>query len=87
MVYFAGHGCADTKRYFVLNEPDAAEAFWPAEGNLLQLGTLCGSALKEFILFDICWEPKEITEENILKFQKDKAIFFADQAPDPPNES
>ena len=32
--YFAGHGCADTMQYFVLNETTVQKCFWKAEGNL-----------------------------------------------------
>ena len=31
LVYLAGHGCADTKRYLVLNEDTLEKVFWPAE--------------------------------------------------------
>ena len=34
--YFAGHGCGDTKRLFVLNEPDMNKVFWPAEDRLIK---------------------------------------------------
>ena len=33
--YFAGHGCGDTKRQFVLNETSLDKVFWPAEENLM----------------------------------------------------
>ena len=35
-VYFAGHGCGDTKRMFVLNEADIDKVFWPAEDRLIK---------------------------------------------------
>ena len=34
--YFAGHGCGDTKRLFVLNEADIDKVFWPAEDRLIK---------------------------------------------------
>ena len=34
--YFAGHGCGDTKRLFVLNEADMDKVFWPAEDRLIK---------------------------------------------------
>ena len=34
-VYFAGHGCGNTKRIFVLNELQMSKIFWDAESNLL----------------------------------------------------
>ena len=34
--YFAGHGCGDTKRLFVLNEADIDKVFWPAEERLMK---------------------------------------------------
>ena len=33
--YFAGHGCADTSQYFVLNEDTAEKCFWNAERRLI----------------------------------------------------
>ena len=40
--YFAGHGCGDTKRSFVLNEADIDKVFWPAEDRLIKLARSCG---------------------------------------------
>ena len=34
--YFAGHGCGDTKRQFVLNETEIDKVFWPAEDKLMK---------------------------------------------------
>ena len=64
--YFAGHGCVDTSQCFVLNEYDLKKIFWNAEENLMQLAEICGCALKEFVVFDICREPRSKTEEMIL---------------------
>ena len=36
-VYVAGHGCADTSQYFVLNEHDIDKAFWKIEDKLMRL--------------------------------------------------
>ena len=33
--YFAGHGCADTSQYFVLNEDQVEKCFWNAERRLI----------------------------------------------------
>ena len=41
-VYFAGHGCGDTKRMFVLNEADIDKVFWPAEDRLIKFAKQCG---------------------------------------------
>ena len=30
-VYLAGHGCADDRQYFLLDEKDPAKIFWKAE--------------------------------------------------------
>ena len=58
--YFAGHGCADTMQYFVLNETTVQKCFWKAEGNLQRLATMAGKNLKSFVVFDTCREPLEI---------------------------
>ena len=36
--YTAGHGCADSKQYFVLNENDIDKIFWPIQEKLRQIG-------------------------------------------------
>ena len=63
--YFAGHGCADTHQYFVINESDLDKAFWPAEMKLLQLAKRCGDGLKILVVYDICREPKSVTMKTI----------------------
>ena len=68
--YFAGHGCADTNQYFVLNESDIKKAFWNVEFKLIKLARRCGSALKIFAVYDICREPKAVTEGNIRAFNE-----------------
>ena len=35
--YFAGHGCADIRQYFVLNENSVDKCFWEAEFKLKRL--------------------------------------------------
>ena len=59
--YFAGHGCADTSQYFVLNEKELNKIFWSVEEKLIKLAMLCGSALKVLVVYDICREPISVT--------------------------
>ena len=61
VAYFAGHGCSDSKQYFVLNEDDISKVFWPAEKKLLSLASSCGASLKVLVIYDICREPIEKT--------------------------
>ena len=69
VAYFAGHGSADTKQYFVLNENNIDKAFWDAESKLMNLAERCGNALKVLVVYDICRQHIQITREHILKFQ------------------
>ena len=57
--YFAGHGCSGPKQLIVLNESSVDKAFWPIQEKLNQLTDLCGAAVKLFVVFDMCREPKE----------------------------
>ena len=66
--YFAGHGCGDTKRLFVLNEADMEKVFWPAESRLMNFAIQCGSGLKVLAVFDTCWEPIATTRAQVLKY-------------------
>ena len=68
-VYYAGHGCADVKQYFVLNEKEADKIFWPAEQKLRLMATKCGSGCKLFVVYDCCREdivPLRIKVEKSL---------------------
>ena len=73
VAYFAGHGSADTKQFFVLNEDDIDKVFWDAEAQLIKLAKRCGNALKVLVVYDICREPIAITRENVRKFHDEKA--------------
>ena len=66
--YFAGHGCGDTKRLFVLNEADMEKVFWPAEERLINFAKQCGSGLKVLAVFDTCWEPIATTRAQVQKY-------------------
>lgn len=66
--YFAGHGCGDTKRLFVLNEADMDKVFWPAEDKLIKFARQCGAGLKVLVVFDTCWEPISTTRAQIQKY-------------------
>ena len=68
-VYYAGHGCADVKQYFVLNENTASKIFWPAESKLRLLCRKCGSACKIFIVYDCCRE-----DYSELRIKVEKAL-------------
>ena len=65
--YFAGHGCGDTQRIFVLNETKIEKVFWPAEDRLINFARQCGSGLKVLAVFDTCWEPITTTKAQVLK--------------------
>ena len=67
-VYVAGHGCADTSQYFVLNEHDIDKAFWNIEEQLMELATRCGNSLKIFVVYDICREPIEVTKKCVQDY-------------------
>ena len=75
--YFAGHGCADTNQYFVLNEDNMDKVFWPAERKLMKLAQKCGVPLKIIVVYDICREPIAVTTENVLKFHGEQAKMKA----------
>ena len=53
-VYLAGHGCADYRQYFLLDEKDPDLIFWNAEAENRRLLTICGKRCKSFIVYD-CW--------------------------------
>ena len=56
----------------MLNESDIKKAFWNVESKLIKLARRCGSALKIFAVYDICREPKAVTEGNIRAFNEKK---------------
>ena len=62
VAYFAGHGSADTKQYFVLNEDTMDKVFWDAEAKLIRLAKMCGNALKILVIYDTCREPIALTK-------------------------
>ena len=55
-IYLAGHGCADSKQYFLLNEKDVTKIFWKAEAENRTLLNRCGKACKLFVVYDCCRE-------------------------------
>ena len=63
--YTAGHGCADHKQYYLLNEKDVNKIFWPFEDKLRKLGELGGSNVKVVAVYDICREPFEPLKKRI----------------------
>ena len=71
-VYFAGHGCADMKQYYVLNEDTEDKCFWKAEANLKQLAEMAGRSLKLFVVFDTCREHIDRPKEIIRKFHAEQ---------------
>lgn len=66
-VYYAGHGCADVKQYFVLNEKEVNKIFWPAEQKIRLIGKKCGSACKIFVVFDCCREDYVALRNKVEK--------------------
>ena len=53
--YTAGHGCADGKQYYVLNEKELDKIFWPFEDKLRQMGETRRN-VKIVAVYDICRE-------------------------------
>ena len=68
--YFAGHGCADTSQYFVLNEDTVEKCFWNAERRLIQLAKRSGKLFKQFVVFDTCREPIKIPRGKVEAYHK-----------------
>ena len=54
--YFAGHGCADYRQYYLLNEKEVDKIFWPVEADLRTLLRVCGHTCKLFVVYDCCRE-------------------------------
>ena len=53
-VYYAGHGCDDSKQWFILNEQDVKSCFWPAESKIRTIGKSCLGPCKIFAVYDCC---------------------------------
>ena len=71
-VYYAGHGCASGKQYFVLNEDKIEKTFWPSESKLRKIGQRCGSSVKIFVVNDCCREDyNELKERMELKLREE----------------
>ena len=68
IAYFAGHGCADTMQYYVLNEDHVKKCFWKAEMHLQRLAKMAGPNFKEFVVFDTCREPIEIPRGKVEEY-------------------
>ena len=73
IAYFAGHGCADTKQYYVLNEDQVDKCFWEAEMHLQRLAKMAGPNFKEFIVFDTCREPIDIPRNKVIEYHAEQA--------------
>ena len=69
MVYVAGHGCADSRQYFILNEKEIDKIFWPVEDQNRALLRKCSSRCKLFAIYDCCREDIVGTQEKIVKNQ------------------
>lgn len=70
--YYAGHGCASGKQFFVLNEETVKKTFWPAETKLRQIGKRCGSCVKIFVVNDCCREDYDELKKKMEKAEKEK---------------
>ena len=57
--YYAGHGCADHRQYYLLNENTVERIFWPVQEELRKMGELGGYSVKVVAVYDICREPFE----------------------------
>lgn len=66
-VYLAGHGCADDRQYFLLDEKDPDKIFWKAEAENRRLLTICGKRCKSFIVYDCCRENYKGALERVQK--------------------
>ena len=53
------------EQYFVLNEKDIKDIFWPAESQLRRLTRLCGSAIKIFVVNDCCREDFQMLRDSL----------------------
>ena len=73
--YTAGHGCADHKQYYLLNEKDVNKIFWPFEDKLRKLGELGGSNVKVVAVYDICREPIEPLKKRISESLEKAAVI------------
>ena len=74
-VYFAGHGCAEMKQYYILNEDTEDKCFWKAEANLKLLAEMAGKSLKLFVVFDTCRERIEKPRELIRQFHAEQLML------------
>ena len=73
IAYFAGHGCADTMQYYVLNEDHVDKCFWKAEMHLQRLAKMAGPNFKEFVVFDTCREPLHIPKDKVIEYHNKQA--------------
>ena len=64
-VYYAGHGCMETKQYFVLNEDELNKRFWSAEDKFEKIGIKSGSAVKIIVVNDCCREDYRKLRESM----------------------
>ena len=53
------------EQYYVLNEKDIKDIFWPAESELRRLTSLCGSAIKIFVINDCCREDYQMLRDSM----------------------
>ena len=66
-MYYAGHGCADVKQYFVLNGDTVNKIFWPVEYFLRLLGKKSRGAAKIFVVYDCCREDYGPLRQKVIK--------------------
>ena len=74
-IYLAGHGCADFRQYFLLNEKTIDKIFWKAEYTHRKLLDRVGSECKLFAVYDCCREDYQEALQKLIEHQKSKNVY------------
>ena len=69
-IYYAGHGCADSSQYIILNETNIDKIFWPAEDKIKLILRRSGSNLKSLVVFDCCREDYTEARNRVIEALK-----------------
>ena len=68
-IYIAGHGCADFRQIFLLDEKEPEKIFWKVELDSRKILDRCGKFCKLFAIYDCCREDYQEALKKVLKIQ------------------
>ena len=68
-IYLAGHGCADYRQYFLLDEQKPNRIFWEAEADSRKLLDRCTKEVKLFVIYDCCREDYQEAYKRVIDVQ------------------